>query len=365
VRAEALVPGEAPPRPDRAGAAAGKDPFDAALEEARRDPGNVESLLALAAAGAARGGDGAGAPRRVELGHVAEALAAFLDPGLPAPPPPPLLVRIPPQARARVALPLAAGSMPQLLALLAPWLESLFPADVARRGGTAANRIGPGRAPGLDARVAVAMRALGSRPVVAFLPDEGGWDVGLENTQPPSLVIGPRLARELRESAVDFALARALCLVDGCYALLGKFAPRDVGILCELACRFAGGAPPSLGLPPERAQAFLEALGRLVPAAVVPQAAALAADASADLRALDPRGLQLAVRRTASRQALLWSGDPLGALEALAVSRRRPDAPDPLADRARALADPDLSDLAAFALSDLGAGVRASLAGDE
>jgi hypothetical protein len=346
-RREAAAP-PAPPRRDEAAPALGP-----ALERARRQPGDAGSLAALVrACAAAPGAVPREVARRAELGRAAAALAAFADPGLPAPVPPPLPGRITPELRERAALPSARGPTARLIALLAPWLEQLFPADLGRRRVGPEHRLGPRRAPALSARLGAAGRALATRPVVAFLADEG-FEALLENTQPPSLIVGAQLARELREGAVDFAMARALCLADVGWALVGKFSPRDVGVLCELACRFAGSAPPALGLPPERAGAFLDALGRLVPPTVRERAGQLAPDAAAELRGLSPRDLQLALRRTGSRQALLWTGDPLAALEALAAARRRPDQPDPLADRARALAEPDLADLAAFALSDL------------
>jgi hypothetical protein len=350
-RAEAALP-RAEPAPPRAEPAP-PPALGPALDRARRQPVDAGALAALAqACAAAPAAVPREAARRAELGRAAAALAAFADPALPAPPPPPLPARITPELRDRAALPAARGPTARLVSLLAPWLEQLFPADLSRRRVGPEHRLGPRRAPALSARLGAAGRALATRPVVAFLADDG-FEALLENTQPPSLVIGAQLARELREGAVDFAMARALCLVDLGWALVGKFSPRDVGVLCELACRFAGSAPPALGLPPERAGAFLDALGRVVPPTVRERAGQLAPDAAAELRSLPARDLQLALRRTGSRQALLWTGDPLAAVEALAAARRRPGQPDPLADRARALAEPDLADLAAFALSDL------------
>jgi tetratricopeptide (TPR) repeat protein len=328
--------------------------LEPALQRARRQPAEPAALEALARACAASpaGTHPREVERRAELARLAGALAAFVDPRREAPPPPPLPARISPEIRQRAAIPAARGPAARLLSLLAPWLEQLFPADLSRRGVGPQHRLGPRRAPALAARLGVATRALAARPVVAFLAD-AGYDVGIENTQPPSLVIGAQLSRELPERAMDFALARALCLAEMGWALVGKFSPRDVGVLCELACRFAGAAPPALGLPAERSEAFLEALGRLVPPTVREHAGPVAVDAAAELRGLSPRELQLALRRTGSRQALLWSGDLLAALEALGASRRRAGYPDPLSDRVRALGDPDLSDLAVFALSDL------------
>jgi hypothetical protein len=59
----------------------------------------------------------------------------------------------------------------------------------------------------------------------------------------------------------------------------------------------------------------------------------------------------VALKRTAARQALLWTGDLGGALEAMAAPRRK--AGEPQGGRAGLLTDPDLADLVSFALSDL------------
>jgi hypothetical protein len=68
-----------------------------------------------------------------------------------------------------------------------------------------------------------------------------------------------------------------------------------------------------------------------------------------ELASVDPRAFATALRRSANRVALLYAGDPAGALEALAALEARPDGtPGP----SRSLALPDLRDLALFALSD-------------
>jgi hypothetical protein len=194
---------------------------------------------------------------------------------------------------------------------------------------------------------------MGSRPFVAFLAPKGGAEVGIENTRPASLVIGVGAVASLAPSALSFLLARALDLLAGGYALAGKFPARDLAILCELACRFAGARPPSMGLPDNRADAYLTALERIVPAPTKERAIFLGAGASEELALLDPRAFAAALRRTASRVALLYTGEPHGALSALARLDRRFEGADPrVIDRAQALAIPDLRDVAQFALSD-------------
>jgi hypothetical protein len=191
--------------------------------------------------------------------------------------------------------------------------------------------------------------ALSSRPFVALLGARPGVDVSLENTRPPSIALGAGVA-VLDDLALAFVAARTLDLLDHGWSLVGKFAPRDVAILLELVCRFAGGSPPSLGLPPERAGAFFAVLESQVPPEARAAAAELGAAASDELSETEPAHLAAALRRTANRVGLLYSGDPGAALRALALLDRRVEAG--ALDPAQALALPDLRDLALFALSD-------------
>jgi hypothetical protein len=174
-------------------------------------------------------------------------------------------------------------------------------------------------------------------------------EVAIENTKPPSIVV-TRGAAALDDVALSFLAARTVDLLDHGWALVGKFAPRDVGILLELACRFAGGSPRSLGLPAERAGAFLAVLESQVPAAAVAAARELGAAASQELDDSDPRALAAAIRRTANRVALLYAGDPGAALRTLSSVDRRLEGGG--LDPRQVLSLPDLRDLALFALSD-------------
>jgi hypothetical protein len=192
-----------------------------------------------------------------------------------------------------------------------------------------------------------ATRALGGRAHATFLVSREGVDVSLENTRPPALVATAAVER-LPEGALHFLAARAVELLDRGWALAGKFAPRDVAILLELACRFAGGRPAASGLPRERADAFLAALSATVPGPVRERAVRLASPATDELAGTEPRAFATALRRTANRVALLYAGDPGGALEALAHLEGAPAGEG----AAQALASPDLRDLALFALSD-------------
>jgi tetratricopeptide (TPR) repeat protein len=334
--------------------------LEAWLEAARHDPSDATALghvaeLSERQAAVAPPGE---AVRLLERARLAASLAAFAAPGRVAPPLR-LAALIPDVVRDRIATPGAIGPLGRLLALLAPYLEPLFPADLARRGATAADRLAPPRAPVVRDALEAAGRVLGARPYVAFLVDRPGVELQVENTQPPALVI-PAGVEALPASAVHFLAARAVELLGRGWALTGKFAPKDVGILLELACRFGGGTPPPLGLPPQRADAFLSALLRSVPPSVAVRAGPLGPGAAEELARTDVRALSAAIRRTGARVALLATGDPGAALSALLLlEKQRPGS----TDAAAALALPDLRDLALLALSDPFLDLRVAVVG--
>ena len=187
-----------------------------------------------------------------------------------------------------------------------------------------------------------------------------GLDCTLVNTRPPSAFLGAG-ALELPPGPLAFHLARVVVLAAGGWALLGRFAPRDVLVLCELASRFAGGEPPPRGLPPERAGAFLDALRRAVPPATLDHLADLGRDSAAELATLDPVALAADVERSATRLALLHTGDLHGAL--LVQARLPRPGSAPVEDGTVPLSRPDLAELARFALSDPYLEMRARMLG--
>jgi tetratricopeptide (TPR) repeat protein len=339
-----------------------------ALDAARENPADPASLGLLAArwAGLAAEAPAPDAARLRERARLAASLAAFAL-REPAPAAPALPVALPDELRDRASAPGATGALASLFRLLAPWLEPLFPADLGHRGASSRDRLTPAAAPALHAALDAASRALHARPHAAFVVPRAGLEASIENTQPPALVFSSAVAA-LPPAGLAFVSARALVLLDRGWALAGKFAPRDIGILLELSCRFAGAAPPDLGLPPQRADAFLEALSRTVPPSARDRAVALGAEAADELAAQDPRAIVTALRRSANRIGLLYAGDPHAALAALAALASPPHSPLSAASRGagsvgdplQALAVPDLRDLALFALSDPFVELRAS-----
>jgi tetratricopeptide (TPR) repeat protein len=319
------------------------------LETARNNPGDGHVLAAVASL-CSRMEEGVSRLDMVRLKERRRQFAstcAFVAPGLLEPPPPSQPSRaIPPGLRDRLALPGAAGPLAKLLALLAPWLESLFPADLTRRGASPSDRLLPPRGARLRAALDKAMISLGGRAYAPFLTRRPGIEIALENTHPPALVASAGV-EELPAPQLNFLAARSLDLLTAGFSLLGKFAPRDVAILLELSCRFAGGSPPPLGLPAQKAGAYLSALVEAVPPAARRSGAALGQPASEELGSTDPATFVAALRSTANRVALVHAGDPGPALAVLSsLERKRAGmAEDPLSA-------PEVRELAGFALSD-------------
>jgi hypothetical protein len=297
---------------------------------------------------------------RAELAAVADDLVRFgqqLGPAARALEP---AFGITPEVRSRVALPGADGPMARLLSALTPFLEPLFPVDLARHGVAAGDRLAPSSAPSVQQAFDAASRAISGRQLALFASKRPGLLATVENTRPPSVVLGLDAAA-LPPGALAFLGARSVALASAGWALVGRFAPRDVLILCELSSRFAGGSPPSRGLPPGPAAAFLAALERSVPASAREFVASLGPASAEELAALDAVAFAAAVEATASRLALLHSGDLHGGLSVLARIRR-PGLVAP-ADSLAALERPDLAELARFALSDGYLDLRGSLLG--
>jgi hypothetical protein len=335
--------------------------LELALAAARQDPSNADALLevaeladALAASASPYDHD-----RLAELARLALSIGAFVAPDRArAPEAPPLAAALSEAARDRVALPETIGPLGKLLSLLTPHLEPLFPADLQRRGITAANRLVAPRAPLIREPLETAAALLSARAHAVFLVELPGALITLENTRPPALIVPSGLAA-LPLGARRFLATRALDQLERGGALVGKFAPRDVGILLELACRFAGGQPPPLGLPAARAGAFLSAMARGVPPVLAARVASLGPSAADELAGVELGPLAEALQRTSARVALLATGDPAGAFTALLAA----ELPGERISGADALQLPSLRELATLALSEAFLDLRVAVVG--
>ncbi len=336
----------------------GADRFEEVLAEVRARPSDratLERLVEMARTPPSQGGSPASQEReelrRAVLGELAAGALAFLD-GAEGPRragPPRML---PEEARHRAAHPVALGATARLLGQLAPWLERLFRADMEARGAHPDDRLSPWHGPRIEAELEEVRRALGAPRLTGYLTGRSGFEVALENSQPVAVVMASGLAA-LPLAERRFLLARAAALAGLGASLPLKFAPRDLAILAELACRFAGATPPTNLLPEERMALYLEALQRAAPPDERSRAAELGPRAALELASLEPRALALGLRLTATRLAFLHGGDLTAALTALRVSERRLRRLTP----AEVLADLELQDLLGFAFSHEGSSI--------
>jgi hypothetical protein len=218
----------------------------------------------------------------------------------------------------------ADGPLARTLALLAPWLEPLFPVNLARHGVEPKDRLTPATGAAYLVPLDAASRALGARPLALFLGRRPGVSATLENTRPPCLVLGADVGA-LDPAAQAFLLGWGAALATAGGVLPSRFAARDLRILLELACRLSGAEPSDPALPRERARAFLDSLERTVPPSARAAAAELAPAALEELGTLDPAAFASALAETAARVALLHRGDLHAALTALGALDRPTD----------------------------------------
>ena len=86
------------------------------------------------------------------------------------------------------------------------------------------DRVGPGHAPEVHQWIERVRESLGARPVDAYLA-LGTRGVALENTQPPSLIIGSEAPAALGQSGMQFLACQRLALIELGLTLPSKFSP--------------------------------------------------------------------------------------------------------------------------------------------
>jgi tetratricopeptide (TPR) repeat protein len=207
----------------------------------------------------------------------------------------------------------AASSLEIAMQSLAPYLEPLFPAQLHRFGVEDADRVGTGHAPELHQWIERVRESLGARPIDVFLA-EGTRGVAVENTQPPSLVIGAGAPEVLGQSGMQFLACQRLALIELGLILPAKFSPRDVTTLATLVTLFI---TDDLSLLPDerrRLAQFLDALAQTCPELIRAGIAVHAEGAARELARFDPQAYIRSGAERAQRIALLVTGDLNGGL---------------------------------------------------
>jgi tetratricopeptide (TPR) repeat protein len=207
----------------------------------------------------------------------------------------------------------AASSLEIAMQSLAPYLEPLFPAQLHRFGVEDADRVGAGHAPDLHQWIERVRESLGARPIDVFLA-EGTRGVAVENTQPPSLVIGAGAPEVLGQSGMQFLACQRLALIELGLILPAKFSPRDVTTLATLVTLFISDDLTFLPDERRRLAQFLDALAQTCPELIRAGIAVHAEGAARELARFDPQAYIRSGAERAQRIALLVTGDLHGGL---------------------------------------------------
>jgi hypothetical protein len=268
------------------------------LDLAREDPTQDLVLLRILAATA----DGVDRP---ELAQTARALALALEGGTVASAP--SLTPLDPRSWSLGAL-AAASSLEIAMQSLAPYTEPLFPAQLHRFGVTPADRVGPGHAPELHQWIERVQESLGARPIEVLLA-AGTGGVAVENTQPPSLVVGSEALVALGQAGMQFLACERLALMELGLTLPAKFSPRDVTTLATLVTLFITDDPSVLPAERRRLAPFLDALVQTCPEPVRAGLGLQSGASVAELARFDPHVYLSNGSARAYRIALLVTGD--------------------------------------------------------
>ena len=208
------------------------------------------------------------------------------------------------------------GGIDLAVRTLSPYLEPLFPSQLGRYGVTSDDRVGPGHAPELNQWIDRARESLGARPVDVYLaPALKG--VAIENTHPPSLIIGAHAVSALGQAGLQWLLCQRLALVELGFTLATKFSPKDVVTLVSLVALFLSDDAPVPAAEKQRLQAFLGALRRSCPELVRQGLLEQNPRIVRELTGFEPHRYVANANAKANQLALLVSGDLRAALSVL------------------------------------------------
>ncbi len=242
---------------------------------------------------------------RPELAQTARGLALALEGGTVGSAP--SLTPFDPSSWSLGAL---AAATPLEIAMqsLAPYTEPLFPAQLHRFGVTGADRVGPGHAPELHQWIERVRESLGARPIEVLLAQSTSG-VAVENTQPPSLIVGNEAPAALGQAGMQFLACQRLALIELGLTLPAKFSPRDVTTLATLVTLFITNDPSLFSAERRRLAPFLDALEQTCPEPLRAGLGGHASAAAAELSRFDPNVYMRNGSARAHRIALLVTGD--------------------------------------------------------
>lgn len=263
--------------------------------------------------------------------------------------------------------PAANNLLQRVMAVLAPYLEQLFPANLERFGVQGDDLVDRHNFPEVLQAVEYAQNLVSGRSLNVFVIAQGGYQAYLDCGGTPALLVPRAVVERSTGPELTFFLAREVAAIAmGCVLPL-RFSPADRMQLLTLLCHLANPEAPPLAPLPATAPQYLQAIRQVTPPEILEMLLPLLRRLSLEL---SPAGVERwlqGVRHTAARVALIACGD-LNA--AMAVSARGSEAAGGrelafIPDRALLLdRDPDMRELFDFAFSPPFLRLRQALSGE-
>jgi tetratricopeptide (TPR) repeat protein len=235
----------------------------------------------------------------------------------------------------------------QILTLLSGHIAKHVGIDLRPYGVTRGDRLRAKDSPVAAAAQEIAER-LGLGEIDVYLSARQPLVMVAEPTSPVSLVLGQQLAAD--PAQVRFAAGAALKLAQAQLAIPARLPPDELGVLVVALLRLFVNELPYVAVDADAVAAQVQKLRRLIPSSLMTELKPYAL--GLNLVGFDHRVLARGLAMAGWRAGVVASGSVVAGLRVLAA---RLGAADPIA----ALADPDVRELALFAIGDDHAGLAA------
>ncbi len=232
------------------------------------------------------------------------------------------------------------GELRQILGLLSGHIAKHVGIDLRPYGVTRGDRL---RAK--DSAVAAAAQEVAERlglgEIDVYLSARHPLVMVAEPTSPVSLVLGQQLAADPQQ--VRFAAGAALKLAQAQLAIPARLAPDDLGVLMVALLRLFVTDMPYVAVDADAVATQGQKLRRLIPSSLMTELKPYAL--GLNLQGFDHRVLARGLATAGWRAGVIAAGSVVGPLRVLAARLG-------LADPIAALADPDVRELALFAIGE-------------
>jgi golgin subfamily B member 1 len=208
----------------------------------------------------------------------------------------------------------------RIMAVMAPYLEQLFPANFSRYNVRGEDLVDNKNYPTVAKAVEAAGTMVSGRPISVFVATMNTWQAFLESGGNPSLVIPRVVIERLSPAELKFYVSREVVTAAMGCVLPMKFSRGDLVQLLSILCKMVRPeAETAIPLPPTAVQ-YIEAIQKVTPPNVMEMVTPLLKRYALEPRAHDIEQWIFGVCQTAERAALLVCGDLVASLSVLTRS---------------------------------------------